>query len=105
MYYILNDKEIIEYINEYLLTKNYNLFKLEHNELDRIHHYYDEKIYLLITKNIYNPPNVRKYYYWFEDETKLESFIERVKITTIHKYMKNYFNLYQDFKKKYCWKS
>lgn len=101
MYHVLNDKEIIEYINEYLLTKSYNLFKLEHNELDRIHHYYDEKFYLLITKNIYDPPNVRRYYYWFEDKSKLESFIERVKLTTISKYLKNYFNLYQDFKRKY----
>jgi hypothetical protein len=101
MYYTVTNKETIEYLNEYLLTKKYDLYKLNHDELDRLYHYYEEKIYLLISKNIYNLPNVRRYYYWFEDNNMLNLFIQRVKQTTIKKYRQNYFNLYKDFEKKY----
>ena len=100
MYYIVANKEINEYLNEYLLTKKYKLYKLNHEVLDRIYYYYDENIYLLISKNIYNLPNIRKYYYWFENKSVLSCFIERLKQTTIKKYKQNYFNLYKDFEKK-----
>lgn len=101
MYYNIVEKEDFEYINEYLLSKKYILHQLNDDKLERIYHYETERLFVLITQNIYSMPNNRKYYFWFENEDDLNEFFRRFKNTTIKKYTQNYFNLYKDFENQF----
>ena len=100
MYFTIKNKEDQNLIQEYLLTKSTTIYKLNHDELDRIFYYKSEKLYLLFTKNIFERPNVRRTYLWFENEIDLNMFITKIKNTTIKKYENNYFELYKEFDEK-----
>jgi len=97
MYYYIEDTEINEYINEYLLSKKYKVYIINDKIVERIYYYDIENVYKIITKSVIEFPYIRKYYYWFDDESSFNAFVENVKRTTINKYKNYYLDLYNNF--------
>ncbi len=101
MYYTIKNNEDKDIINEYLLLKEVAITTILHDDvIDRIFYYKKERLYKIITKNIYELPNNRRTYYWFDKEEDLDLFIKNITQTTINKYKHYYYDLYNNFQTK-----
>ena len=100
MYFTVKNNEDNNIINEYLLLKEYKQFKIHDDVIDRIYYYEKDGLFKIITKNIYELPNIRRIYYWFEKEEVLDLFISNITQTTINKYKYYYYDLYINFQTK-----
>ena len=101
MYFTVKNNEDNNFINEYLLLKEHKYLIIQDDDIvDRIYYYEKDGLYKIITKNIYELPNIRRIYYWFDKEEDLDLFIRNISQTTISKYKYYYYDLYINFQTK-----